>query len=120
MSLRRILLQASSAPADVLAYEFVAPLTARGRFATADWPLAKGACTVRRLHRDAADLHGALVQRRNGSWAFSYDVGEADDEVLGRFEKDVFAVGNEVKVTGRDGIARPFRVAEVGPFVERM
>ena len=118
MNLKRIHLARCTAGGP-LGYEFTAPLTAWGRLATADWPLAKGACTVRRLNGGAASAHGALVQRRNGSWAFSYDIGEEDDEVLVQLEKDVFAVGNEIKVTGADGIARKFRVSAVGPFLER-
>lgn len=118
--LMRISLQQDDSAADVRGYEFTAPLTDWHRLATAEWPAVKGACIVRRLHRSGLVCHGALVQRRNGSWAFSYDLGDDDDEVLNHLEKDVFAIGNETKVTGADGITRRFRVIDLGPFIERL
>ena len=100
-------------------YEFVAPLDLRGHLDSSEWPQAKGACTVRRFWNHEPDEHGALIHRRNGSWAFSYAAGDADDEPIFRFDRHLFVEGEYVTVTEHDGVARPFRVVRVAPAVVR-
>ena len=100
-------------------YEFVAPLDPRGHLDSSEWPQAKGACTVRRFWNHEPDEHGALIHRRNGSWAFSYAPGDADDEPIFRFDRHLFVEGEYVTVTEHDGVARPFRVVRVAPAVVR-
>ena len=80
MSLKRIRLELArtadfpeGSPAH--GYEFVAPLDPQGHLDLSEWPQAKGACTVRRFWNNEPDEHGALIHRRNGSWAFSYARG---------------------------------------------
>ena len=96
-------------------YEFVAPLDDSGHLHSLDWPTQKGACTVRRFWRGMDDEHGALIHRRDGSWAFSYAPGEDDDEPIFRFDKHRFKVGEYVSITEHDGVQRPFRVVGVEP-----
>lgn len=96
-------------------YEFVAPLDHRGHIDLANWRNAKGVCTVRRFWKNAADENGVLIHRKNGTWAFSYAVGDDDDEPIFRFDKHAFVVGEYVTVTEHDGVARPFKVADIAP-----
>ena len=93
--------------------EFVAPLNAGGYLDAAEWKNEGKACTVRRFWNSEPDEHGTLIHRKNGTWAFSYEPGEADDEPIFRFDKHSFVVGEYVSVTEHDGITRPFRVARV-------
>jgi len=118
MSLKRIRLELARTPdhPDGSArhgYEFVAPLNAGGHLVAADWQKARDACTVRRFWADADDEHGRLIHRRDGKWAFSYAVGDDDDEPIFRFDKHVFRQGEYVSVTEHDGVARPFKVVDV-------
>ena len=81
MSLKRIRLELARTPdfpegSPAHGYEFVAPLDTRGHLDSSEWPRAKGACTVRRFWNSQPDEHGALIHRRNGSWAFSYAPGD--------------------------------------------
>lgn len=94
-------------------YEFIAPLDAKGHLDSASWPRVKAACTVRRFWSRSPDEHGMLIQRRNSSWAFSYEPGEDDDEPIFRFDKHVFRQGEYVSVTEHDGVTRPFKVVDV-------
>ena len=98
-------------------YEFVAPLDDKGHLHTLDWPAQKGACTVRRFWQGMDDEHGALIHRRDGSWAFSYAPGEDDDEPIFKFDRHRFTIGEYVTITEHDGVARPFRVARVEPAI---
>ena len=124
MSLKRIRLELARTPdfpngSAAHAYEFIAPLDGKGHLDSKDWPQAKAACTVRRFWNGEDDEHGVLIQRRNGSWAFSYDAGDDDDEPIFRFDKHLFVVGEYVTVTEHDGVARPFRVVSVTPAITR-
>ena len=100
-------------------YEFIAPLDAKGHLDSASCPKAKAACTVRRFWNGAPDEHGTLIHRKNGSWAFSYEVGDEDDEPIFRFDRHLFVEGEYVTVTEHDGVARPFRVVHVAPAIQR-
>ena len=80
MSLKRIRLELARTPdhpngSPSFGYEFVAPLDDKGHLASVEWPTQKGACTVRRFWNGTPDEHGALIHRRDGSWAFSYAPG---------------------------------------------
>jgi len=124
MSLKRIRLELARTPdhpngSSLHGYEFIAPLDDKGHLSSAEWPKAKAACTVRRFWAGEPDEHGTLIQRKNGTWAFSYEPGEDDDEPIFRFDKHLFVSGEYVTVTEHDGVARPFRVAQVGPAILR-
>jgi hypothetical protein len=124
MSLKRVRLELARTPdfpegSRFHGYEFVAPLDAKGHLDSAGWPKAKAACTVRRFWGDQPDELGTLIHRRNGSWAFSYQPGDDDDEPIFRFDKHLFVTGEYVTVTEHDGVARPFRVADVSSAIVR-
>lgn len=97
-------------------YELVAPLDSKGHLDTAAWKTVKAACTVRRFWAGQDDELGTLVHTRGG-WAFSYAPGEDDDEPVFRLDRHQFAPGEYVTVTEHDGVARPFRVVDVGPGI---
>lgn len=125
MSLKRIRLELARTPdfpegSLMHGYEFIAPLDAKGHLDSSEWPKNKAACTVRRFWANTPDEHGILIQRRNGTWAFSYEPGDDDDEPIFRFDKHVFVVGEYVTVTEHDGVARPFRVADISPAIKRL
>lgn len=74
---------------------------------------------MRRFWDGTPDEHGALIRRRNGSWALSYAPGEDDDEPIFKFDRHRFVVGEYITITEHDGVARPFRVADVAPAIRR-
>ena len=49
----------------------------------------------------------------DGRWAFSYAVGDDDDEPIFRFDSHIFAVGEYVTITEHDGEDRVFKVVGV-------
>jgi hypothetical protein len=118
MALKKIRLELARTPefpegSRMHGYEFTAPLDATGHLDATGWSNARAACTVRRFWSNQDDEHGRLIRRPDGSWAFSYAPGEDDDEPIFKFDKHVFAPGEYVTVTEHDGVARPFRVAEI-------
>jgi hypothetical protein len=124
MSLKRIRLELARTPdfpvgSSEHGYEFIAPLDGKGHLDSARWPKAKAACTVRRFWNNTPDEHGTLIQRKSGSWAFSYAPGDDDDEQIFRFDRHFFVPGEYVTVTELDGVARPFRVVQVAPAIVR-
>ena len=123
MSLKQIRLELARTPefpngSSVHGYELVAPLDAKGHLDTAAFATTKAAYTVRRFWNGEDDEHGTLVHTRGG-WAFSYAPGEDDDEPIFRLDRHIFTVGDYVTVTEHDGVARPFRVTEVKPAIQR-
>jgi hypothetical protein len=94
-------------------YELRAPLTSDGRLDVAAFGSVAQLCTVRHFRPDGDDEHGELIRTRHGDWAFSYDVGDSDDEPIFRLGTHVFKQGEYVTITEHDGKARVFRVASV-------
>ncbi len=92
-------------------YEFIAPLDKSGQLDSDEWQRFRQACTVRRFWRGEDDEHGQLERTLDGTWVFSYELGEADDEPIFRFDSHVFSEGEYVSITEHDGVTRPFRVA---------
>ena len=93
MSLKRIRLELARTPdypqrQPLHGYEFVAPLDDGGHLSSVELAQAQG-----RVHgapllgQRADDEHGALIHRRDGSWAFSYAPGEDDDEPIFKFDR---------------------------------
>lgn len=65
--------------------------------------------SVRRFWPNEPDLQGYLI--RNGSgWAFSYALGDADDERVYHLESHPLRVGEYVTLTEPDGRRLPFKV----------
>ncbi len=91
-------------------YEFVAPLRDDGHIDAEAYRDVREACSVRRFWKGEDDQHGILIRTSGHQWAFSYELGEADDEPIARFAAHAFKEGEYVTVTEHDGVARPFRV----------
>jgi hypothetical protein len=96
------------------AYILRLPLDAHGvidRVALAHNP---GLATVRRFWPNEADEHGYVVRKSKG-WAFSYAMGEDDDEDVFHLESHPLQLGNYVTITETDGRQYPFRVVSAQP-----
>jgi len=68
--------------------------------------------TVRRFWPNEPDLSGYLIRTPRG-WAFSYRVGEEDDETIFHLETHPLRIGEYITLTEPDGRKLPFRVASV-------
>lgn len=69
--------------------------------------------TVRRFWPKEADQSGYVLKVKNG-WAFSYAVGEEDDEGLFHLENHPIRDGEYLTLTEPDGTRLPFRVMATG------
>ncbi len=94
-------------------YEFRAPLRPDGKIDLEGWESAAQLCTVHHFWGAQIDEHGQLIRVADGEWAFSYAVGEVDDEPIFRFDSHIFAVGEYVTITEHDGEDRAFKVVAV-------
>ena len=94
-------------------YEFRAPLRPDGHIDLEGWEGLAQLCTVHHFWGTQLDERGQLIRTVDGRWAFSYAVGEDDDEPFFRFESHVFAVGEYVTITEHDGEDRAFKVVAV-------
>jgi hypothetical protein len=96
-------------------YEFMLPLTEAGKLDLADWERAPELCTVHRFWDGEGDEVGQLVRTGKGKWAFSYVVGEDDDEPIHRFAEHVFREGEYISVREANGEPHTFRIALIQP-----
>jgi len=96
-------------------YIIVAPLDKDHRFDPETWKDRRDACRVVRFRSGEDDDIGHLVRRRNGGWAFHYDIrGDEDDESGYHFENEHFEVGEYVSVREAD-TTHTYRVISVEP-----
>lgn len=91
------------------AYMLRVPLDAAGSIDNAALAQRPGMATVRRFWPNEADKSGYLIRTDKG-WAFSYDIGDEDDEKLYHLEAHPLRVGEYVTITEPDGRIYPFRV----------
>jgi hypothetical protein len=70
--------------------------------------------TVRRAWPDEPDRRGYIVRKPNG-WAFSYAIGDEDDEGVYHLEAHPMRAGDYITLTEPDGERLPFRVISVNP-----
>jgi hypothetical protein len=68
--------------------------------------------TVRRFWPGRPDLSGYVIRTSKG-WAFSYKVGEDDDETVFHLETHPIRIGEYVTLTEPSGERLPFRVARL-------
>jgi hypothetical protein len=68
--------------------------------------------TVIRSWPDQPDQHGYVI-RSGTKWAFSYAIGEEDDENLFHLEEHPLREGEYLTLTEPDGERLPFRVARI-------
>jgi hypothetical protein len=73
-----------------------------------------GMATVRRFWPNEPDLKGYVVRTGKG-WAFSYALGDDDDEEVFHLESHPLREGGYVTITERDGARYPFRVMSAQP-----
>ena len=71
--------------------------------------------TVRRFWPNEPDLSGYVIRTPKG-WAFSYRIGEEDDETVFHLETHPMRLGEYITLTEPDGQRLPFRVASVRPI----
>jgi hypothetical protein len=79
-----------------------------------EWALreAPARATVRRFWPNEADMSGYVVRTPQG-WAFSYEVGDHDDEAIFHLENHAILPGEYVTLTEPDGHLLPFKVASL-------
>lgn len=70
--------------------------------------------TVRRNWADETDQQGYIVRKPNG-WAFSYALGDDDDESVFHLESHPIRLGDYLTLTEPDGERLPFRVVRLHP-----
>jgi hypothetical protein len=68
--------------------------------------------TVKRFWPNEPDRQGYVV-RAGGNWAFSYAIGEEDDEDLFHLEAHPLRDGEYVTLTEPDGGRLPFRITRI-------
>jgi hypothetical protein len=94
-----------------IAFVIVAPLDDDGHIDPELWQRHREACRVARLRPNAATVHGHLVHRRGGTWAFEYD-DNIPDEPGFHFSEERFVPGEYVSINEEGGM-HPFRVVAV-------
>jgi len=94
------------------AYIMRLPLTADALIDATALAQNPGMATVRRFWPNQPDERGYIVRKGKG-WAFSYALGDDDDEDLYHLESHPLGPGEYVTVIERDGKRYPFRVASV-------
>jgi hypothetical protein len=92
------------------AYLLRLPLDTDGLIDAAELHRAPERATVHRFWPNQPDLSGYVVQTPHG-WAFSYEIGEEDDETVFHLESHPLRAGEYITLTEPDGSRLPFRVA---------
>lgn len=93
------------------AYVLRLPLGADGLIDEAAVAQRPAMATVRRFWPNEADQQGYLVRNASG-WAFSYAIGESDDENLYHLDSHPLRPGEYITLTEPDGRRYPFRVVQ--------
>jgi hypothetical protein len=88
------------------------PLGDDGLIDETAFSLQPALATVRRSWPGEDDQTGYLLRKGRG-WAFSYALGEDDDESLYHLEAHPIRLGEYLTVTEPDGARLPFRVASL-------
>lgn len=68
--------------------------------------------TVHRFWPNEPDMSGYVIRTPNG-WAFSYEMGEEDDEAVFHLETHPMRIDEYITLTEPDGRRLPFRVASL-------
>jgi len=94
------------------AYLLRLPLADDGRIDEAALSKAPAMATVRRFWPNEPDMAGYVIRTPRG-WAFSYELGEDDDEAVFHLETHRIRLGEYLTLTEPDGRELPFRIASV-------
>ena len=97
-------------------YNFIAPLDADGHFDADKFAESGLACTVSRFWEGQDTENGELIRTEEGEWAFSYELGDDDDEPIVHLAQHRIVEGEYLSITEHDGVTRPFRVDAVRPL----
>lgn len=97
-------------------YNFIAPLDDEGHLDPKKFAQSGIACTVARFWQGQDSEFGELIQTDSGEWAFSYELGDDDDEPFVHLGQHVIREGEYVSLTEHDGVTRPFRIVAVRPL----
>ena len=96
------------------AYILRVPLAAAGLIDEEALTKRPAMATVRRFWPNERDQSGYLIRNGKG-WAFSYAIGDDDDEKISPLEAHPLRLGDYVTITEQDGASLPFRVARSHP-----
>jgi hypothetical protein len=99
------------------AYLLRLPVDDDGLINEAELRTLPGRATVRRFWPNEPDMSGYVIQTPRG-WAFSYRIGEEDDEAIFHLETHRICAGEYITLTEPDGRQLPFRVASVDPITQ--
>lgn len=100
-----------------IGYVLVAPLDANDHLDAETAGAHKEECKVLRFHGDEENVHGYLLRRPGGYWAFHYDLGDGveDDDPGYRLGDHRWASGEYVTIHEDEG-AHTYRIAAVQPL----
>lgn len=90
-------------------YVFRVPLNEQGFIEPEVLKNAEKRPIVRRFWPGEAEQSGVVITTPKG-WAFSYKVGDDDDEVIFRLKDHPLQIGEYLTITEADGSKLPFRV----------
>ena len=96
------------------AYVLRLPLDEKGLIDEAAVTFHPHLATVRRSWPNEPDRQGYIIRKPNG-WAFSYALGDDDDEAVYHLETHPIVLGDYVTLTETDGQRLPFRVVGLHP-----
>lgn len=94
------------------AYLLHLPLDAQGLIDAGALHHTPERATVRRFWPNEPDMSGYVVDTPRG-WAFSYAIGDDDDESVFHLESHPLRTGEYITLTEPDGRQLPFRVADL-------
>ncbi|TXC69256.1 hypothetical protein FSZ31_10120 [Sphingorhabdus soli] len=97
------------------AYLVHLPLNNDGTVDLDELDRSRPSATVRRFWPNERDISGYVIRTENG-WAFSYRVGDDDDEQLYHLETHRIVEGEYLTIHEPDGSTLPFRVARIIPL----
>lgn len=97
------------------AYLVHLPLDGDGSVDLDELEKSRASATVRRFWPNERDISGYVIPAGQG-WAFSYRIGDDDDEQLYHLESHRIAPGEYLTLRDPDGSSLPFRVAQMTPL----
>ena len=72
-------------------------------------------CTVHRFWEGEGDEVGEILHTARGRWAFSYASGDADDEPVVHFDKQIIRPDEYMTMRESLGPEHTFRIVEIEP-----
>ena len=91
------------------AYVLRLPLTQEGTIDPQEFDARPELATVRRFWPGEPERSGYIIHK-GGGWAFSYALGEEDDEAIFHLESHPLRIGDYLTLTEPDGDKWPYQV----------